>query len=57
MQEQENTIRDLERAIKDKENPLKLVETRLENRKTRPHVELCAGIQFFDKLKSDEMVK
>jgi hypothetical protein len=49
MQEQEDTIRDLERAIKDKENPLKLAETRLENRKTRPHVELCAGIKRFRK--------
>ena len=27
-----------------KRNPLKLAETRLENRKTRPHMDLCADI-------------
>ena len=31
----------MEMAIKAKENPLKLAETRLENRTFRPHVELC----------------
>ena len=30
--------------MKAKENPLKLAETRLENRKTRPHMDLCADI-------------
>ena len=38
---QEQNIRDLEKAIKDKENPLKLAMTRLENRTYRPNVELC----------------
>jgi len=38
---QERNIRELERAIKDKENPLKLAMTRLENRTYRPNVELC----------------
>ena len=31
----------MEAAIKAKENPLKLAETRLENRTNRPHMELC----------------
>jgi len=43
MSEQEGSIYTLEKAIRDKENPLKLAETRLENRKSRPGVELCAG--------------
>ncbi|QQP37565.1 Uncharacterized protein FKW44_017864, partial [Caligus rogercresseyi] len=38
---QENNIRDLERSLDAKINPLKLAETRLENRTRRPHVELC----------------
>lgn len=44
MDQQENTMRDLEVALKAKENPLKLAETRLENRKVRPHMELCSDI-------------
>ena len=32
----------MELAIKAKTNPLKLAETRLENRTNRPHVELCS---------------
>jgi len=39
--DQEQNIADMEMAIKAKENPLKLAETRLENRTFRPHVELC----------------
>lgn len=31
-------------AIQAKEGPLKLAETRLENRTTRPHVELCTDL-------------
>ena len=31
----------MEVAVKAKENPLKLAETRLENRTNRPHMELC----------------
>ena len=31
----------MEAAVHAKENPLKLAETRLENRTSRPHVELC----------------
>ena len=38
---QERNIREMEQAIKDKENPLKLAMTRLENRTYRPNVELC----------------
>ncbi|XP_059088321.1 tektin-B1-like [Tigriopus californicus] len=44
IQEQENNNRDLELAIQAKEGPLKLAETRLENRTTRPHVELCTDL-------------
>merc|ERR1719244_971490 len=38
---QEKNIRDLERAIADKQNPLMLAMTQLENRTYRPNVELC----------------
>ena len=56
IEEQESNIRAMENAIHHKENPLKLAETRLENRTNRyywkrrecfkeicrrPHVELC----------------
>lgn len=44
MDEQENVIRELERALNAKINPLKLAETRLENRKMRPHMDLCADV-------------
>ena len=44
MEEQEITIRDLELALQAKINPLKLAETRLENRKMRPHMDLCADV-------------
>ena len=37
----ETDIRELETAIKDKRNPLKLAHTRLENRTARPNIELC----------------
>jgi len=39
--DQERNIADMEAAIKAKQNPLKLAETRLENRTSRPHMELC----------------
>lgn len=39
--DQEENVKAMEVAIKAKENPLKLAETRLENRTNRPHVELC----------------
>merc|ERR1719461_942711 len=39
--DQEQNIADMEAAVKAKENPLKLAETRLENRTSRPHMELC----------------
>merc|ERR1719489_276943 len=39
--DQEENIRAMEAAINAKTNPLKLAETRLENRTNRPHVELC----------------
>ena len=44
MDEQESTTRELEIALDAKRNPLKLAETRLENRKTRPHMDLCSDI-------------
>ena len=44
LEDQERTTRDLELALKAKENPLKLAETRLENRKMRPHMELCYDV-------------
>ncbi|XP_013390065.1 tektin-2-like [Lingula anatina] len=37
----EEDIRGIERAIRDKINPMKLAQTRLENRTYRPNVELC----------------
>ena len=44
IEEQVNTIKDLEAAIQAKEGPLKLAETRLENRTSRPHVELVSDL-------------
>ena len=44
MEAQEDVIHELERALNAKINPLKLAETRLENRKMRPHMDLCADI-------------
>ncbi|XP_038619267.1 tektin-4 isoform X2 [Tachyglossus aculeatus] len=38
---QENTISSLKQAIKDKETPLKVAQTRLYQRSQRPNVELC----------------
>ena len=44
MDEQERVIQELERALNAKINPLKLAETRLENRKMRPHmVNTCSS--------------
>ncbi len=37
----EQNIRDLEKAIKDKEAPMKVAQTRLDHRTYRPNVELC----------------
>ena len=37
----ENNIADLKKAIKDKENPMKVAQTRLHHREARPNVELC----------------
>ena len=37
----ENDIRGLQQSIRDKINPTKLAQTRLENRTYRPNVELC----------------
>jgi len=43
----EETIEKLQRAIADKENPMKLAQTRLEGRSIRPNVELCRdGVQY-----------
>ena len=39
--EMEEDIRNLEQKIRDKINPTKLAQTRLENRTYRPNVELC----------------
>ena len=45
--ELEETIEKLQRAIADKENPMKLAQTRLEGRAARPNVELCRdGVQY-----------
>ena len=44
MAAQEATNRELELAIEAKAGPLKLAETRLENRTSRPHVELCSDL-------------
>lgn len=41
IREMENDIRGLQEAIRDKINPTKLAQTRLENRTYRPNVELC----------------
>ena len=38
---QEKLIADLKKAIKDKENPMKVAQTRLHTRQYRPNVELC----------------
>ena len=37
----ERNIENLKKAIRDKENPMKVSQTRLENRTYRPGVELC----------------
>lgn len=37
----ERNINDLKKAIKDKENPMKVAQTRLHTREARPNVELC----------------
>lgn len=37
----EKNIQNLKKAIRDKENPMKVSQTRLENRTYRPGVELC----------------
>lgn len=37
----EMLIEALKKAIRDKENPLKVAQTRLEERSRRPNVELC----------------
>ena len=37
----EQNIRDVEKAIKDKEAPMKVAQTRLDHRTHRPNVELC----------------
>ncbi|XP_067936957.1 tektin-4-like [Watersipora subatra] len=38
---QERNIADLKKAIRDKEDPMKVAQTRLYNRESRPGVELC----------------
>ena len=37
----ERNIADLKKAIKDKEDPMKVAQTRLHHREARPNVELC----------------
>lgn len=37
----EKNINNLKQAIKDKENPMKVAQTRLHVREDRPNVELC----------------
>ena len=58
--EMENDIRNLEEAIRDKINPTKLAQTRLENRTYRPNVELCrdaAQYGLTDEVKQLEATK
>ncbi|XP_068939333.1 tektin-1 [Petaurus breviceps papuanus] len=44
---QENNIATLNKAILDKEGPVKVAQTRLESRSHRPNVELCRdGVQY-----------
>lgn len=38
---QENNILELKKAIRDKENPMKVAQTRLNDRSFRPEIELC----------------
>jgi hypothetical protein len=38
---QENNILELKKAIRDKEAPMKVAQTRLNDRKFRPGIELC----------------
>lgn len=38
---QEKNIVDLKKAIRDKEDPMKVAQSRLYNRESRPGVELC----------------
>ena len=38
---QEKNIAELKKAIRDKEDPMKVAQTRLYNRESRPGVELC----------------
>ena len=49
----ETDIRELETAIRDKRNPLKLAHSRLENRTARPNIELCRD-QVKQKLKRED---
>ena len=37
----EKNIADIKKAIKDKENPMKVAQTRLHTREYRPNVDLC----------------
>lgn len=41
IKEQEENISRLQKAIEDKEQPMKLAQTRLDTRTQRPNVELC----------------
>lgn len=38
---QENNIMELKKAIRDKEAPMKVAQTRLNDRSFRPEIELC----------------
>ena len=47
IQEMEDNISRLSKAIEDKQNPMMLNQTRLENRSYRPNVELCGdAVQY-----------
>jgi len=41
VKDQEKNVEDLQQAIRDKEDPMKVAQTRLHNRTYRPGVELC----------------
>lgn len=41
IKDQEQNLEDLQQAVRDKEDPLKVAQTRLYNRTYRPGIELC----------------
>ena len=52
-----STIRQLEIAIDAKDGPLKLAETRLENRQMRPMQELCTDLPLEGLIEEVQTIK